>query len=490
MAAHTAARTIAHHEADGARVGFVGSRREQKTPIAVKGDGQGAVRPCAHDPEDRDGADGNERAPAIDEGRQPIGHIKPEAATARDVRESRVGDQQRQAIEDAGQASQHSGGLVGNQPQRRRAGRHRDQRPDRRITQACAFRSDRSSSRSASPCRGAEENWSGMLLQHSGGLLPEPRPSGNAASRTATVRQPANAANKPSTACCSSTANDSEARDDSPIASSITGSSAMTRRTNSRRTGCVSENRRGAGQRDRGNERRCLSAKSANSVASRRGAAPKSVPASTMPAHTMPIQISLTRVIGEHEDLAIRAAGRAELIAGDDRRGEARQRRRVGSEVAQQRGNQRAGRAPQRQTEEKTDAVLRERTQSARQSPPRPPPCRSCGTIPCAATRQDAAGTPGPRTCRPNMRCRARARTRRREQDRRRPTAAIRIRAWGRPPAPPSTRHRSASSRKGDSRSTNVGFRHCLSLRVDRGSRRRRGSVRRSQCGRQHRASA
>ena len=129
--------------------------------------------------------------------------------------------------------------------------------------------------------------------------------------------------------------------------------------------------------------------------------------------------------------------------------------------------------------------------QRARRSTPRPPPFRSRGTIPFVATRLDAAGTSVPRTCPPNKHCRARAKTRRRGQDKPMPTAAIRIRARGRPPAPPSTRHRSPSSE-----ATNLGRLPVHQCRLPplrftprrRGRRRRRGSVRRSQCGRRHRA--
>jgi hypothetical protein len=63
---------------------------------------------------------------------------------------------------------------------------------------------------------------------------------------------------------------------------------------------------------------------------------------------------------GEHEGVAVHAAGRAELIAGDDCGRVAGERCRVGGEVVQQRGGQRAGGAPQRETDEKRGPLLGE----------------------------------------------------------------------------------------------------------------------------------
>ena len=193
------------------------------------------------------------------------------------------------------------------------------------------------------------------------------------------------------------------------------------------------------------------------------------------------------------EDVAIGAAGRAERIACEDCRGEARQRRRVGSKVAQQRGNARARRAPQRQTDEKTDAILREPGRE-RDNPHRAHH-RSDHAEPSLAQRRakmrlahQGRGSAGP-ICIVELE----------------PKRDVESKTDGRPQPqseyergagrPHRRRHGIVQPRRkprtwGDSRSTNVGFRHCLSLRVDRGSRRRRGSVRRSQCGRQHRASA
>ncbi len=64
---------------------------------------------------------------------------------------------------------------------------------------------------------------------------------------------------------------------------------------------------------------------------------------------------------GQHEGLAVRAAGGAQLVAGDDRGGVARQRRRIGREVAQLRRDQGAAGAPQRQADQEGAAVLGER---------------------------------------------------------------------------------------------------------------------------------
>ena len=61
----------------------------------------------------------------------------------------------------------------------------------------------------------------------------------------------------------------------------------------------------------------------------------------------------------QHEDVRIWASGRAERVGGDDRRGVAGERRRIGGEVAQQGGEESADTAPQRQDAEKGDAILR-----------------------------------------------------------------------------------------------------------------------------------
>src|SRR5229473_3586667 len=55
---------------------------------------------------------------------------------------------------------------------------------------------------------------------------------------------------------------------------------------------------------------------------------------------------------GEHKDVVVRAADRAEFVARDDHSRIAGERRRVGCEVAQQRGQQAAPGAPERQPEE------------------------------------------------------------------------------------------------------------------------------------------
>ena len=78
-------------------------------------------------------------------------------------------------------------------------------------------------------------------------------------------------------------------------------------------------------------------------------APPKSVPARTTPAHTMPMQISLARVTASMNTSPSGAPSRAERVGRDDRRGVAGERSRVGREVAQQRRNESAHPAPQRQ---------------------------------------------------------------------------------------------------------------------------------------------
>ena len=61
---------------------------------------------------------------------------------------------------------------------------------------------------------------------------------------------------------------------------------------------------------------------------------------------------------GESEGFAIHAAGRAELIAGDDRGRLTGQRRRVGREIAQQRGDKCASCAPKRESLKERGAIL------------------------------------------------------------------------------------------------------------------------------------
>jgi hypothetical protein len=63
---------------------------------------------------------------------------------------------------------------------------------------------------------------------------------------------------------------------------------------------------------------------------------------------------------GQQENLLVRAAGRAEHVAGDDGGGEAGEPRAIGGEILEQRADKTAGGAPQRQPRQKTDPVLRE----------------------------------------------------------------------------------------------------------------------------------
>ena len=218
--------------------------------------------------------------------------------------------------------------------------------------------------------------------------------------------------------------------EDSPNASSMTGSSAMTRpikvapcrlRVREFRPG----RRQGAGKSagDLGREGGEAGPPAGG------GAPPKSVPASTMPAQTMPRQISLPRLTASMKTLAVCAAGRAEFVGRDDRRREAGQRRRIGREIVQQRGHEAAGGAPEREADEESRRAAGESRRSAPRSPPRRSPCRSCGTSPCAARRRGSADRRSPRWCRPRRRCRARARRRgrargRRRADRRKPKSS------------------------------------------------------------------
>ena len=109
------------------------------------------------------------------------------------------------------------------------------------------------------------------------------------------MRQPAIATNRPFTAVCN-TGELFRTWGNLPIASSITGSSAMTRRRNSCRIGCVSGSSGPASAKVPTNRRMTSIDISAIRAASRRLALPKSVPASTTPAETMPTQISVQRI--------------------------------------------------------------------------------------------------------------------------------------------------------------------------------------------------
>ena len=116
----------AHRETHRCSVGLVGSRREQDDADRGKGDGPRAVRPFGNDPEELGGTDHDERAPRVDERREPIGHAKADDAAARN-RSSGIGNKQRQPVERVRDAGQHFRRLIGEQPQRRRVRRKGDQ---------------------------------------------------------------------------------------------------------------------------------------------------------------------------------------------------------------------------------------------------------------------------------------------------------------------------------------------------------------------------
>ena len=137
--------------------------------------------------------------PALTRGRQPIGYAETATDRAAINRPRRIGNEQCQPVERVRNAGQHFRRLIGEQPQRRRSRRQGDQPPHRRVTGLEQTR------RVGDPaCRlvfsGLERSSSGTCSQHGARLLPGARSSGNRASRTATVRQPARAVNKPSNA--------------------------------------------------------------------------------------------------------------------------------------------------------------------------------------------------------------------------------------------------------------------------------------------------
>ena len=63
---------------------------------------------------------------------------------------------------------------------------------------------------------------------------------------------------------------------------------------------------------------------------------------------------------GEHQDIAVGAAGRPEQVRGNDRGRVAGERRPIGGKILQDRGCEPAQRAPQRQSKQEADAALRE----------------------------------------------------------------------------------------------------------------------------------
>ena len=109
----------------------------------------------------------------------------------------------------------------------------------------------------------------------------------------------------------------------------------MTRRMKSRRIGCVSGSSGPAIASVRVTPVVIPAARSANNVASRRRAPPRSVPARTMPARDDADGDLADAGHRQHEDVSVHATGGAELIAGDDRGGVAGQGRGIGGKVTQ-----------------------------------------------------------------------------------------------------------------------------------------------------------
>lgn len=83
IAAKTAAKADAGHEAHSNGVGRVSFRCEDGDQNGGKRDRRGAVGPCGHDPEEFNGPDGHERAARVDKSWQAIGYSKPCAAASR-----------------------------------------------------------------------------------------------------------------------------------------------------------------------------------------------------------------------------------------------------------------------------------------------------------------------------------------------------------------------------------------------------------------------
>ena len=211
----------------------------------------------------------------------------------------------------------------------------------------------------------------------------------------------------------------------------MTGSSAMTRRTSSRRTVWVSSKSGSGGGQCAGKPAADLG-RNGGEQGGQPAPGAAQIGSGEHDAGADDADADLAGAgDGEHEGLTVQAPDGAELVARDDRRRVAGERRRIGGEVAQQRGDERARGAPQRQAHEERRRGPAGSTRSAPRSPRRRPRCRSCGTSPCAARRRDAADRRSPRWSRPSTRCRARARTRRRAPGRPTPTAATRTAAVG-----------------------------------------------------------
>ena len=179
IAANSDAKGCADHELHRAGVGLFGSRRKQQDHDRGEGYGRRAIWPCGHDPEKLGRADGDERAPSIDQRRQPIGHVQPELRRQARGRPDRV-DQQRQPVEHVQKpasnlavwsASSRSDGVPAGRAMQRSPGR---------VTDPAQADRDRSSSRAEAPASGADRS-SGGRLRRTASASCRAVPSGNRA---------------------------------------------------------------------------------------------------------------------------------------------------------------------------------------------------------------------------------------------------------------------------------------------------------------------
>ena len=139
----------------------------------------------------------------------------------------------------------------------------------------------------------------------------------------------------------------------------MAGSSAITRRTSSRRTASISGLRGPVANNESANPR-AISAEMAREFLSQPTPRAAQIGSDEHDAGGKDANADLAGADDrEHECLAVRAPDGAEFVARDDRRGDPGERRGIGGEVSQQRGHKRARRAPESQTEEKTHTLLR-----------------------------------------------------------------------------------------------------------------------------------
>ena len=346
----------AHHEIPGHGIGLVGARREQQDPDRGEGDGQRAVWPCRHDPEQLGDADRHQGAPGIDPGRQPVGHAQPDAAMPLE-RAAPAGDQQGQPLQRLRRARHCPSALVGEQPQRRRAGGQGDQRPRRRL---------------ADPLQtGGVGHPAGRrgAVRRPSQLLRNPAQHGLRLAPGRLIRQRREVDRHAAPAGHGGEQSVHRALQHRRVVAEIGGLADRLVDDRIERRGPPDER---ASDRLRVRQARAGLRQGAREAAhdlgrqrreQRREAARRAAeigPGEDDPgAHDADADFARA-VDRDQEDLPVGAAGRAERAGGDDRGRVAGERRRVGREVAQQRGDQAADGAPQGQTEEKRDALLRE----------------------------------------------------------------------------------------------------------------------------------